>query len=139
MFVSYGVEAQSFSWPTPTGTISAFVGVTPHPTSVLAIPQASLCFQDGIGPVVCGQNLTIPAGDVVSVGMTVGQPVSGAPQGPWPATVRLIVNGVVYASVPVSQTNGYIGSALLAGFQQLTIVIGGTPTLAGAVQTVTTQ
>lgn len=124
----------AFSWPTPTSTPSPFVGVTAIATPIPGPPlyPLQMCFQDNAGSVQCGLATTlVKAGDVVSTGISAGPPVAGVPQGPFPSTVNLTVNGVTYSNVPVG-ANGLIGAALLNGFQILTISVGPTANLLGA-------
>ena len=144
VFVVRG-HAQSFSWPTPSSSPSPFVGVTSRPTAV-ATPgaQVSLCFEDFnpttytiLNPVVCGQNLTTAAGNVVATGISLSN--SGAPVGPWPSTVTLVVNGVKYTSVPVNQTNGIIGYALIPGVQLLEVIVPSAATYVGTSANVITH
>lgn len=129
-----------FMWATPTSAPTTFVGVTPQPTPAPVLPQAVLCFQDNGGPVVCGTDVTINAGDVISIGVSNGPPTSnGMPKGPWPGTITLQVNGVTFAGLAVNQTNGLIVQRVLPGIQSLTVALVGTNSYLGAVQTVNTQ
>jgi len=81
----------------------------------------------------------MPSGDAVNLGLSVGS-TTNIPQGPWPATVTLVVQGAnkeVYSGVPVNQTTGWIGWATITG--QLTISVAGTASYSGTSQTVTTH
>lgn len=132
--------AQTAKWTTPVSSPSPFVGVTAKPTPIAAMPQAVLCFQDAALPIVCGQDLTMTAGNTLSIGISNGapDPITG-PKGPWPATVTLNVNGVKFSGLPVDQTNGLVVQRQIVGVQSLTIQLVGTPQYLGAVQTVTSQ
>lgn len=137
----YGVAGTgSFSWSTPVASPSPFVGISVQPTPVPDLPFAMLCLQDNAGPVICGKDLVIAAGDTLSVGVSNGAPSStGMPQGPWPATVTLVVNGVAFTGLAVNPSNGLIVQRIIPGSQSLTIQLQGTSAYVGAVQSVRTQ